>query len=178
MIMARFSSVLRLDRRRLDVAFAELPDRGKLVDRPPTPTDRRRRGITKLANAISMRNGDTAMDNRSAESVIVRYFDMWNTGDTTIADLILHPDWVDHAHPEVTGPAGVKQAVQTIRAARPDLHFTVHTVLGDNDLVAVVGSVGEPQQTADTPGRLVWLIRLADGLMTEMWTYQQSRPSR
>ena len=28
------------------------------------------------------------------------------------------------------------------------------------------------------PGRLIWLIRLVDGLMAEMWTYQQNLPSR
>ena len=114
-------------------------------------------------------------DNGSARSVVRRYFDMWNTGDTTIADQILHADWVDHAHPEVAGPAGVKQAVQAIRAARPDLRFTIHSVLADNDLAAVVGSVGQP---IEPPGRVIWLIRLADGLMAEMWTYQQNQPSR
>ena len=118
------------------------------------------------------------MDNGSAGTVAMRYFDMWNTGDTAIADQILHPDWVDHAHPEVTGAVGVKQAVQTVRAARPYLHFTIHTILGDNDLVAVVGSLGQPQQTTDSPGQLIWLIRLVDGLMAEMWTYQQNQPSR
>jgi predicted ester cyclase len=118
------------------------------------------------------------MDNRSAEGVVARYFDMWNTGDTTIADHVLHPDWVDHAHPEVAGPAGVRQAIRTIRAARPDLHFHIHTILGDNDLIAAVGSVGQPQQAASSPGHLVWLIRLVDGLMAEMWTYQQNQPSR
>ena len=105
------------------------------------------------------------------ESVVRRYFEMWNTGDTTIADQILHPDWIDHAHPEVTGPGGVKQSVQAIRVARPDLRFTVHSVLGDGELVAVVGSVGQ----SPPPGRLTWLIRLVDGLMAEMWTYQLSQ---
>ena len=118
------------------------------------------------------------MTNGPAGAAVMRYFDMWNTGDTAIADQILHPDWVDHAHPEVTGPTAVKQAVQTIRAARPDLHFTVHTILGNNDLVAVIGSVGRPQHSTDSPGHLIWLIRLADGLMTEMWTYHQNQPSR
>src|SRR6266508_5743639 len=78
-----------------------------------------------------------SMDNRS---VVARYFDMWNTGDTSIADQILHPDWTDHAHPEVAGPEGVQRAVQTIRAARPGLHFDIHSILGEDDLVAAVGS--------------------------------------
>jgi hypothetical protein len=122
--------------------------------------------------------GGISMINGPAGALVMRYFDMWNTGDTTIADQILHPDWTDHAHPEVTGPTAVKQAVRAIRAARPDLHFTVHTILGDNDLVAVTGSVGKPQPSTDPPGRLIWLIRLVDGLMTEMWTYQQNQPAR
>jgi len=127
------------------------------------------------AHAISIGNGDTLIGNGSTDGVIARYFDMWNTGDITIADQILHPDWIDHAHPEVTGIAGVQQAVQAVRAARPDLRFTIHTVLGDNDLVAAVGSVGRHQQAADAPGHLIWLIRLVDGLMAEMWTYQNNQ---
>jgi SnoaL-like domain len=118
------------------------------------------------------------MDNGPARSVVARYFDMWNTGDTTIADQILHPNWVDHAHPEIAGPAGVLRAVQTIRAARPDLHFNIHTILGDNDLIAAVGSVGQPPHATDSPGHLIWLIRVVDGLMAEMWTYQQNQPAR
>ncbi|MFC5004805.1 nuclear transport factor 2 family protein [Dactylosporangium cerinum] len=102
---------------------------------------------------------------------VARYFDMWNTGDTTVAEQILHPDWVDHAHPEVTGPAGVRQSVQAIRAARPGLRFQLTSVLGDEKLVAAVGSVGQPQ--GDSPGQLVWLVRFTDGLMAEMWTYHQ-----
>ncbi|MEV4536476.1 nuclear transport factor 2 family protein [Asanoa sp. NPDC049518] len=117
------------------------------------------------------------MTHGPAGASVMRYFEMWNTGDTTIADQILHSDWIDHAHPEVTGPAAVKQAVQAIRAARPDLRFTVHTILGDNDLVAVVGSVGQPQKRTDSPGHIIWLVRLVDGLMAEMWTYQQNEPS-
>jgi hypothetical protein len=117
------------------------------------------------------------MVNGPAGTSVMRYFDMWNTGDTTIADQILHPDWVDHAHPEVTGPSAVKQAVQAIRTARPGLHFTVHTILGDDDLVAVVGSVGRQRQSTDSPGDLIWLVRLVDGLMIEMWTFHQNRPS-
>jgi predicted SnoaL-like aldol condensation-catalyzing enzyme len=117
------------------------------------------------------------MENGSAQRVVKRYFEMWNTGDTTIADQILHPDWVDHAHHEVNGPGGVKQAVQAIRAARPDLQFTIDDVLGDGELVAVVGSVGRLHDTTDSPGGLIWLIRVVDGLLVEMWTYQQNQPS-
>ncbi|GIF52861.1 ketosteroid isomerase-like protein [Asanoa ferruginea] len=111
------------------------------------------------------------MGSESAASLVARYFEMWNTGDTEMVEAIVGPDWVDHAHPEVAGPDGVRQAVAAIRAVSPDLRFEVESILGDDDLVAAVGGVG-PQHTS--PGRFVWLVRVADGRVVEMWTYQQS----
>ncbi|WP_182877235.1 ester cyclase [Microbispora sp. H10670] len=107
---------------------------------------------------------------RSARWLVTRYFEMWNTGDASAADEILSPAWVDHAHPEVAGPDGVRQAVGRIRQARPDLRFTIDAVLGDGDLVAVAGTAG--QEAAST--RLVWLVRVQDGLLAEMWTYRDT----
>lgn len=128
-------------------------------------------GITKAVS--SMDDGAAG----SARSMVARYFDMWNTGDVSIAAQILHPDWIDHAHPEVTGVDAVQQAVQSIRAARPELHFHIDAILGDDDLVAVVGAAGRSQATTPSD-RLIWLIRLAHGRMAEMWTFQQNQASR
>jgi hypothetical protein len=100
--------------------------------------------------------------------VVARYFEMWNTGETSIVAEILAPDWVDHAHPEVVGPRDVERAVRSIRAARPSLHFHIDAVLGDGDLVAVLGRAG-------SPGRLIWLVRLENGRMAEMWTFHENR---
>jgi len=103
--------------------------------------------------------------------IVKRYFEMWNTGDVGIAREVLSPRWVDHAHPEVDTIAGVEQAVRAIRAARPGLIFHIDAVLdGDGDLVAVAGRVG--------PSRIIWLVRIEDGLMAEMWTYTTSAPVR
>jgi ketosteroid isomerase-like protein len=107
--------------------------------------------------------------------VVARYFEMWNTGDTSIADEILDGAWVDHAHPEVGGPDDVKRAVERIRTARPDLRFQLDTILidptvavttdgGDGGLFAAVGSSGGT--------RLIWLIRVRAGRLVEMWTYR------
>jgi ketosteroid isomerase-like protein len=109
----------------------------------------------------------------SAASVVARYFEMWNTGDTSMVEAIVDPDWVDHAHPEVAGPDGLRQAVAAIRAVSPDLRFKVESILGDDGLVAAVGGVGA-QHTS--PGRFIWLVRVAGGRMVEMWTYQQNPP--
>ncbi|MEV4257106.1 nuclear transport factor 2 family protein [Spirillospora sp. NPDC049652] len=113
---------------------------------------------------------------QSSQRIAMRYFEMWNTGDSSIADQILSPDWTDHAHPEVTGPRGVRQAVERTRAAQPDLRFRIDTVLGDGDMVAVVGSAsrGAPDEPA---ARLVWLLRLREGRLAEMWTYHDTSAS-
>ncbi|HEX6519039.1 MAG TPA: nuclear transport factor 2 family protein [Streptosporangiaceae bacterium] len=108
--------------------------------------------------------------------VLSRYFGMWNTGDSSAAAEILHEDWVDHAHPEVSGPDGVRQAVEKIRAAQPGLRFSITAMLGDGDLVAVAGEVGRDGDTAP-PSKLMWLIRLEGSRMAEMWTYYAARSS-
>ncbi len=43
-------------------------------------------------------------------------------------------------------------------------------MLGDGDLVAIAGTAG--QGTAST--RLIWLVRVEDGLLAEMWTYRDT----
>ncbi len=112
-------------------------------------------------------DGQMAASGRHA--VVARYFDMWNTGDSSAAGQILGPDWTDHAHPEVTGPDSVRQAVGRLRAAQPDLRFTITAILGGDDLVAAVGEVRRGPGAASS--RLVWLIRLDGDRMAEMWTY-------
>jgi ketosteroid isomerase-like protein len=106
------------------------------------------------------------------KEVVARYFEMWNDGDGSIAADVLSPDWVDHAHPEVVGPEGVRRAVDSLRAAQPDLRFRIDAILGDGDLVAAVGSAVRNGDIAWT--RLVWLVRIEDGRMAEMWTYRDT----
>jgi hypothetical protein len=113
-------------------------------------------------------DGEMAVSVRHA--VVGRYFEMWNTGDSSAASQILCPGWADHAHPEVTGPGSVRQAVGRLRAAQPDLRFTINAILGEDDLVAAVGGVSRGPGTAAS--RLVWLIRLEGDRMAEMWTYR------
>ncbi|MCT9928641.1 nuclear transport factor 2 family protein [Planotetraspora sp. A-T 1434] len=110
----------------------------------------------------------------SPQHLLARYFEMWNTGDSSIAVEILSPDWIDHAHPEMTGPQSVQHAVERIRAAQPDLRFQIDAVLGDGDLIAVVGRAGRHPLDQSQASRLVWLIRLEDSRMREMWTYRDT----
>lgn len=66
-------------------------------------------------------------------------------------------------------------AVERTRAARPDLRFDIRTMLCDGDLGAVAGVVhlGSDAEPSQSLVHLMWLIRLADGRMAEMWTYRR-----
>ena len=118
------------------------------------------------------------MTGGEAERLVARYFEMWNTGDRSIAEEILAPDWVDHAHPEVDGPPDVARAVERVRAARPGLRFQIDATLNNGPLVAAVGRVGDGPADGDPPAELIWLIRTHGGRMAEMWTYRAAdRPT-
>jgi hypothetical protein len=103
-------------------------------------------------------------DEGGGRALVAGYFEMWNTGDVSIAGGILAADWLDHTHPEIRGPESVARAVEQIRASRPDLRFTVEAVLDAGDLVAAVGVA--------SGSRLIWLFRHANGSLAEMWTYR------
>jgi predicted ester cyclase len=62
---------------------------------------------------------------------------MFNQGDLDYVDGALAPGAVDHQEPEGTeiGPH-LKEVISTLRAAFPDLHFELHEVLGEGDIVA------------------------------------------
>ncbi|GAA4583616.1 hypothetical protein GCM10023194_21440 [Planotetraspora phitsanulokensis] len=114
---------------------------------------------------------------KSPRQIALQYFEMWNTGDSAEAAEILSPDWIDHAHPEVTGPHGVQQAIERVRMAQPDLRFDIHAVLGDGDLIAVVGNPTRGADASATAPRLIWLMRMHDGKLAEMWTYRDTTAS-
>jgi predicted SnoaL-like aldol condensation-catalyzing enzyme len=104
-------------------------------------------------------------DPEANKAIVRHYLEMWNTGNIALADEVLAPDWVDHAHPEVTGPESVKQAVSKIRAAFPDFHIIIESIVGEGDLVAVHATVRRGGSS-----RVMWFVRIADGKMAEMWT--------
>lgn len=105
------------------------------------------------------------MSPEANKRVVGRYIEMWNTGEVAIADEVLAPTWVDHIHPEVTGPASVKQAITQIRTAFPHFAITVEDVVGEGNVVAVRAIVHREEAT-----QVMWFVRLVDGKMTELWT--------
>jgi predicted SnoaL-like aldol condensation-catalyzing enzyme len=110
------------------------------------------------------------MDIEANKALVRHYMEMWNTGKVELADEVLASGWVDHAHPEVTGPESVKQAVSRIRSAFPDFHISIVNIVSEGDLVALRGTVHRTQQGKDGASAVMWFVRIAQGKMLELWT--------
>jgi predicted SnoaL-like aldol condensation-catalyzing enzyme len=111
----------------------------------------------------------------SSTALVQRYFDMWNSGDGSVADSILGPTYLDHAHPEVLGPAAFRSLVPRFHAANPEARMTIEVAAADRELVAVRNTIvrnigGELLETAG-----IALFRVAGGKLVEQWSwYPQS----
>ena len=110
------------------------------------------------------------MDAEANKTLVLRYIEMWNTGNVALADEILALTWRDHNHPEVTGLESVKQVVLATRTAFPDFHITVESIVGEGDRVALRAMIQRTQRGNISVSRVMWFVRLADRKMTELWT--------
>jgi steroid delta-isomerase-like uncharacterized protein len=62
---------------------------------------------------------------------------MFNQGDLSQLGETIAPDAVDHQEPAGTDfAAHLEEVVTTLRTAFPDLHFEVHEIVGEGDVVA------------------------------------------
>src|SRR6266536_5719687 len=100
------------------------------------------------------------MDQEANKAIVRRYIEMWNTGDVAHATAVLAPTYVDHAHPEVTGPESVTQALQRVRTAFPDFHIAIETMISEDDLVALRGTIRRTHQGNASVARVIWLVQI------------------
>jgi len=65
--------------------------------------------------------------------------EVFNQGDLAIVDELVAPDFLNHEVPpgmNNRGPDSTRQVVRMLRAAFPDLHFTVEDLVAEGDTVA------------------------------------------
>ena len=110
------------------------------------------------------------MNPETNKSIVMQYIEMWNTGNAALADEVLAPTYVDHAHPEATGPASVKQAMLAFRSAFPDFHINIVSIIGEGDMVALRCILTRTQQGKEIVSHIMWFVRIADGKMVDLWT--------
>jgi ketosteroid isomerase-like protein len=113
------------------------------------------------------------MDTESNKTVVRRYIDMWNTGDTAAAHEIIASGYVDRAHPEVDGPSAVIQSLENFRARFPDFHIEIDHIMSEGDTVALRNTMRRTQQGQEVISRIAWFVRIVDGKMTELVSYSE-----
>jgi predicted SnoaL-like aldol condensation-catalyzing enzyme len=113
---------------------------------------------------------EAGMDAEANKALVRRYMEMWNTGEVALADELLAPTYVDHAHPEVTGPESVKQAMPKFREAFPDFRIDIGEIVSEGDRVALRAILRRTQQGKEVISQVMWFVRIADSMMVELWT--------
>jgi hypothetical protein len=119
------------------------------------------------------RDAHFGSDLDAGRTLVLRYFEMWNTGRGSAADELLGPHYVEHAHPDFLGPAALRSLVPRVHALYPGMVVRAEIVASDREFVAVRTSVepGEVDGHPDGPRRGVALFRIAEGKLAEQWTW-------
>ena len=106
--------------------------------------------------------------------------EVFNKGNLSFIDQFSIPDLVDHASiPGLpSGPAGLKMFVTGLRAAFPDLHYSVQDTIVEGDKVVARLSArgtmkgdfnGMPASGKTAQWEEIHITRFANGLAVEHW---------
>jgi steroid delta-isomerase-like uncharacterized protein len=121
------------------------------------------------------------MSHRNSKTVR-RFFDeVLSQGRLDVADELLAQDHIHHlGEDELRGPSAVKELVQGLRAAFPDLQLVIEDEVADSDKVAVRWTAHGTHRSefngVQATGRRVGyggmdLVHLRDGRIVELWAY-------
>ncbi len=127
------------------------------------------------------RCGPAAAPAEASTALVLRYFEMWNTGQGTVANELLSATYVEHAHPDLLGPAAARSLVPRLHGLYPDVVVSVGIIMADAECVVVRTGVepGDADGHPSGPRRGMALFRIADGRLAEQWSwYEPVRGSR
>jgi ketosteroid isomerase-like protein len=111
----------------------------------------------------------SAVDERG-RSLVRSYFDMWNTNDFDRIDRVLADGYVDHAHPEIAGPAAIAEAAHRFHASNPGASVTVDTLVAEGDLVAARTTIRRTRGGEAIVASGMAFFRVKDGRLAEQWS--------
>jgi ketosteroid isomerase-like protein len=104
------------------------------------------------------------------KSLVRRYFGMWQDGDFDRVDQLLAADYVDHAHPEAGGPAGVAAAGRRFFDANPGASVTIDTLVAEGELVAARTTIRRTRAGEAIVTSGMAFFRVRDGKLAEQWS--------
>jgi predicted SnoaL-like aldol condensation-catalyzing enzyme len=125
--------------------------------------------------AARERVGLSVAQAEASKSLVRRYFEMFNTGEGTVADEVLSRQYVDHAHPDVIGPAAVRSIAPRFHKANPDARMTPEILGADAEYVAVRNTIRKTKggETVEVSGTA--LFRIGGGRIVEQWSWYPAR---
>jgi predicted SnoaL-like aldol condensation-catalyzing enzyme len=112
------------------------------------------------------------------KALVRRYFEMWNTGDGAVADLVVGPTYLDHAHPEVIGPGALRSLVPRFHAADPEGRMKIEFAAADAELVAVRNTISRTIDGQAVESEGIALFRVAEGKLAEQWSFYPQTESQ
>jgi steroid delta-isomerase-like uncharacterized protein len=118
----------------------------------------------------------------AARAFIALWSRIWNEGDLAAVDEAVSPDYVSHTAPggDARGREPVRESYRRYRAAFPDMHFTLISLVAEGDKVVNHWSLrgthrGEWYGVAATGKAITYtgvnVFRLVDGKAVESWGY-------
>ena len=90
--------------------------------------------------------------------------------DGSVADAVLGPTYLDHAHPEVIGPAAVRSLVPRFHSANPETRMSIAFAAADAEFVAVRNTISRSLGGASVSSEGIALFRVLDGKLAEQWS--------
>ena len=108
------------------------------------------------------------------------YEEVLNRGDVSVVEELIAPEFLNHEAPpgRDRGPESMRGLAYMLRTAFPDLHFEIHELVAEGDIVAgrltMSGTHEGPLMgTPPTGHRMqqahMHFVRFRDGLAVEQW---------
>ncbi|HET6334687.1 MAG TPA: ester cyclase [Polyangiales bacterium] len=118
------------------------------------------------------------MANLSEQRKLVeRYVAAYATGDTSKLDEIIAPSFVDHTHPDFSGPQGVAAGIRYVHEGLSDVQIVLDQIVCEANSVAFMVTAsgthtGEFGGKPPTGNRVVWklvdFVRIEGGKFAEL----------
>ncbi len=122
------------------------------------------------------------------KAVVRRYLEvMINGGDTSIAEELFAPDYVNHTAGSgiSTGGEGMARSIRAVKTAFPDWHVSIDALVAEGDMVVdrftisathtgSVNGIAPTGQRIDKLGMHMW--RVTNGKLAEGWYLTDAMP--
>jgi ketosteroid isomerase-like protein len=126
--------------------------------------------LRDYVDAAAIRERTRSAVDETGRSLVRRYFEMWNANEFDRIDRVLASGYVDHAHPEIAGPAGIAAEGRRFHASNPGASVTVDTLVADGDLVAARTTIRRTHDGEAIVTSGMAFFRIEGGRLAEQWS--------